>query len=334
MQRPRLISLILCALLLLAALLGCKMLGKNGNLRSSTNKNDRASGSSDKSGDNLTQKTNLYIKECVNKYSSRVMDSYQRYASWLHDIEQGPTGRESIVYGLYDVSDDGQDCINAINKAKSMDPSLPEAEGAADTYASALKEAIKQIKAIYPYYDHEDYKDDGFQRGKEAHGALLAAFKNFQQANRNFDDQVDKLEDEVANKNLEEFKNDPARKYDYAVVDTGVKAKKIVRLVRQTDFSHINVDELQPLIDDFEKSVEALKTAGAKKTMSSFYVSSCDDFLKAAKELMRRVRDKKPFTGMERNWVGTASGWMVEGSPDKLIHQYNEMIQRRGMSNI
>jgi len=251
---------------------------------------------------------------------------------WMHDGEQRPTGREGIVYGLYDVSGDGQDCLSAISKAKSMDPSLPEAEGAADAYGSALKEAINQVKAIYPYYDHKDYKDDGFQRGKAAHASLLAAFKNFQQSNKSFDDQVDKLEDEVANKNLEEFKNDPARKYDYAAVDTGVKAKKIVRLVRQTDFSHINVEELQPLIDDFEKSLEGLKSAGAKKTMSGFYISSCDDFLKAAKELMRRVRDKKPFTGMERSWVGTASGWMVEGSPDKLIHQYNEMIQRRGMS--
>jgi hypothetical protein len=54
--------------------------------------------------------------------------------------------------------------------------------------------------------------------------------------------------------------------------------------------------------------------------------------LKAAKELMRRVRDKKPLTGMERSWVGTSSGWMVEGSPDKLLHQYNEMVSRRGMN--
>ncbi len=260
------------------------------------------------------------------------MDSYRRYASWLKDVERGPTGKEGIVYGLYDINSDGQDCLDAIKKAKGINPELAEAEASADKYAGALKEAIKQIKAIYPYYNHEDYKDDGFQRGKEAHPALLAAFRNFEQANKSFDAQVDKLEDQVAQKNLEEFKDDPSKKYDYTVVDTGIKAKKIMKFVSRSEFFQISVEELQPMIDDFEKSVNELKSAAAKRPLGSFYVSSCDDFLKAAKELMRRVRDKKPFTGIERSWVGTSSGWMVEGSPDKLLHQYNEMVSRRGMS--
>jgi len=328
----RIITFSICACLLLASVLGCKLLSNRNFNRSTSTRDDNPFGASNKSSGGLTEKTNLYIKECVNKYSNSVIDSYRRYASWLKDVERGPTGKESLVYGLYEIHSDGQDCVDAIKKAKSMNPTLPEAEASAEKYADALKEAVKQIKAIYPYYNHEDYKDDGFQKGKEAHPALLAAFRNFEAANKTFDAQVDKLEDQVAQKNLEEFKDDPSKKYNYAVVQTGVKAKKIMKFVTRTEFFQINVDELQPMIEDFEKAVDDLKSAAAKNPMGSFYVSACDDFLKAAKELMRRVRDKKPFTGMERSWVGTSSGWMVEGSPDKLLHQYNEMVSRRGMS--
>lgn len=328
----RSITLLLCACLLLGAVLGCKLLGNRNFGKQTGSRDNGPMGGPNKSTGGLTEKTNLYIKECINKYSNSVNDSYQRYASWIKDIDRGPTGKEGIVYGLYDIHSDGKDCAEAIKKAKGMNPELPEPEAAADRYADALQEAIKQIKAIYPYYDHEDYKDDGFQKGKEAHAALLTAFRNFAAANKTFDAQVDKLEDEVAQKNLDELKDDPSKKYDYSVVETGIKAKRIMKLVSRSEFFQINVDELQPMIEDFEKSVNDLKTAAGKRPLASMYTSSCDDFLKAAKELMRRVRDKKQFTGIERSWVGTSSGWMVEGSPDKLLRQYNEMVSRRGMS--
>jgi Protein of unknown function (DUF3829) len=259
------------------------------------------------------------------------MDSYRRYASWIRDIDKGPTGKENIVYGLYDIRGDGHDCIEATKKAKGIEPEIPEAEASADGYATALQEVITQIKAIYPYYNHEDYKDDGFQKGKAAHPALLKAFRNFEEANKSFDTQVDKLEDDVARNRLNELKGEASKKYEYSVVDTGVKSKKIIKYVKQTEYSQIRVEELQPMIDEFEKAVDDLKSAGANKSLSGLYVSSCDNFLKAAKELMRRVRDKKPFSDFDRRQLGTSGGWMVEGSPDKLIYTYNEMIQRRGM---
>src|SRR6184192_4052492 len=126
-RQERIITLSICALLLFASVLGCKMLGKRNLNRPSSSSDNNPYGGSDKAGDGLTQKTNLYIKQCVNRYSNSVMNSYQRYASWLKDIERGPTGKEGTVYGLYDINSDGQDCIDAIKKAKGINPELPEA---------------------------------------------------------------------------------------------------------------------------------------------------------------------------------------------------------------
>ena len=329
-SRERKITFLICALLLFSVVLGCRQLARK-NYGRTANSGDPNSNSRLKESDGLTEKTNLYIKQCVNNYSNRVISSYGRYASWLRDVEKGPTGKEDIVYGLYEISGDGRDCLDAIKKAKAMEPAIADVETAADGYGAALKEVIAQIKAIYPYYNHEDYKDDNFQKGKAAHPALLAAFKNFEQANKSFDTEVDKLEDAVANKRLNELKGNSSKKYEYLLVDTGIKSKNIVRFVKRTEYSQIKAENLQPLVDDFEKSVDDLKSAAGNRTFSSLYVSSCDEFLKAAKELMRRVRDKKPFSDFERRELGTDAGWMIDGSPDKLINKYNEMIQRRGM---
>ena len=329
-SRQRQVTFLICTLLLFSVVLGCRQLGKR-NSRSLNNRNGNTNGGQVKSTDGLTEKTGLYITQCVNKYSNSVIGSYRRYASWIKDVENGPTGKEGLVYGLYEISGDGQDCVDAIKKARSMEPAVGDAEAAADGYATALKAAIVQINAIYPYYNREDYKDDGFQKGKAAHPALLSAFKNFEQANKAFDGEVDKLEDAVANKRLNDLKGDASKKYEYLVVDTGIKSKNIVRYVKRTEYSQIKVEDFQPMVDDFEKSVDELKSAGASKTFSSLYISSCNDFLKASKELMRRVRDKKPFSDFEKRELGTAGGWMVDGSPDQLINKYNEMIQRRGM---
>ena len=54
--------------------------------------------------------------------------------------------------------------------------------------------------------------------------------RTFEQANKSFDAEVDKLEDSVANKRLNELKGDSAKKYEYPVVDTGIKSKNIVQL--------------------------------------------------------------------------------------------------------
>src|SRR5437870_3881038 len=103
-SNQQIVTSLICVLMLLAVALGCKRLSQrnyNGSSRRGSNTN-----SGGKVTDGLTEKSNLYIKDCVNKYSSSVMNSYRRYASWLKDVEQGPTGKESIVYGLYEINSD------------------------------------------------------------------------------------------------------------------------------------------------------------------------------------------------------------------------------------
>jgi hypothetical protein len=277
----------------------------------------------------LTKKTNLYISKCINQYSTSITNSHRYYLAWVKDPKTGPTGSERIVYGLFDVRGDGQDCADAVAEAAEMDPDLPEVQQAAERYAEAVKEAAKQIREIYPYYDKKDYKDDNFAKGKAAHPALMAAFEKFETADREFTLEVDKLEDEVAQKRLDEVKGNESKKLETAVLDFDIKAKKAMIYASRTEYSQLSADNLQQLADELDTAAGVMRSEGEKQPAASFHLSSADNFVKAYKDLMRRVRDKKPFNSFEQRQLGGAGGWMVEGSPDKVIHEYNSMVRSR-----
>lgn len=328
------LSVLLTVVLVLGATLGCKRIAdlanrKNRDNPTPTARETPAAGEIEEPEVSLAKKTNSYISECFNKYSNRVIESHNRYALWVKNIEQGPTGREIIVYGLYDVNGDGTDCEKAISAAKEIEPSMPEIEDAADNYVVALKAVIEQIRGVNKYYEQEDYKDDNFAKGKQAHAGLIAAFKDFREVNTVFADEVDNLEDQVAAEELERLRGVSGRRYEFLVVESGIKAKKIKTLLQDKQFEQITADELTPLIEDFEKTVEEVRADDAKKTMGGMYVRACEDFTKASKEMMRRIRDNKPFTNSEKQFISSGAGWMVNGSPAKVTKAYNDMISQR-----
>ncbi|REJ78905.1 MAG: DUF3829 domain-containing protein [Acidobacteria bacterium] len=330
------ISSLLGILLLLGAGLGCKQITDavregTSDLESGSSEEysaDPAAGNSDVSVAAITEKTNLYVSKCYNSYSARIVDSYNRYGSWVKDMDAGPTGNERIIYGLYDVNGDGTDCTNAIKEAEGSDPDLPEVESAASEYSDALADVIKQIRRVHDYYDREDYKDDDFELGKRAHPDLIAAFNKFREANDVFGKRVDELEDKAASLQLEAIKDNPERRFETVVIESGLDAKKFKRLIQEKPYDDITVDDLKPLIDEFEGTIQELKKE-SKGPMAGMYISECEKFLVAAKELMRRKRDGTPFSRIDRLQIDSGAGWMVEGSPDKVIWAYNQMIQRR-----
>ncbi len=276
----------------------------------------------------LVKKSNLYISDCFNKYATSVASSHTRYISWVKDPKAGPTGKENIVYGLYQINGDGNDCAASVEKAREMEPSMPEIEAAADQFVVALKDILPKVEDIYGYYDKDDYKDDNFARGKAAHAELIASFENFEKVNKTFGTEIDKLEDNVAQMQLDEFKDDTSKAYQYESVNFSIKAKKIMVYVRENEYSAMKADDMQPMIEEAETALASVKDA-KKSSMSSIFTGQADGFIKAAKELMRRIRDKKPFDSFERGQLGRTGGWMVDGSPDQVVYAYNQMISMR-----
>ena len=92
----------------------------------------------------------------------------------------------------------------------------------------------------------------------------------------------------------------------------------------------INLGALTAASDAYEKEVDAFDAWATQNKSEagnvSSYIGSAKRLLVAGKNLVRRLRDKKPYSSTEKSWMGTASGWMVDGSPDEVLSKYNDVI--------
>jgi hypothetical protein len=76
------------------------------------------------------------------------------------------------------------------------------------------------------------------------------------------------------------------------------------------------------------KAAEAFTGAGITgPKIGSFFIGNAKSFLVTAKALMRRIRDHVPYSAGDRMMLNNAmSGWMVEGSPPRLLRDYNQLV--------
>ncbi len=75
------------------------------------------------------------------------------------------------------------------------------------------------------------------------------------------------------------------------------------------------------------KATEAISGADGDIKIGSMFISNAKSFLTTSKQLMRRVRDKVPYSSGDRMMINAGSGWMIEGSPQRLLRDYNQLIE-------
>lgn len=271
---------------------------------------------------------------CINRLSERSYSSRDRYLSWSK--ASGPTGRERIIYGLYTIYDTS-DCRKSVEKAAAMAPKNEELEKAGAAYADAVGALEPLLKEADDYYSQENYKDDKMAKGKAMHPRLMAAWGAFAAADKDLRGVVQKLNDISQMEEMAEVEKREGRKARWHIMDTMLKAKAVNRVEGNGDPAKMDLAKVQELIGAYEASVKALETyaeahkeagLGAEK-VGSIYVSAAKSYLATAKGLMRRVRDKVPYSSGERMMLSQqGAGWMIEGSPPRLMRDYNELVNR------
>jgi hypothetical protein len=291
-----------------------------------------AAGAALSEDDKLGMKLSGYI-DCINGPSSSVLDSASRYFQWV-DREKGLTGKERNVYGLYD-HDLHTTCVEGIAKSNDADPDDPELEKAATAWLDAYKAVQPLIHDAYGYYDEEDYKDDDFAKGKEMHDGLVKAFDAFREADLALRNVVAAKNDALQERRLAQLEKDEGRKLRFQQANLMAKAKVLMAATEAPSFEALDLPKLEKALeaysaalDETEKYVKANEAEADTVMMFDSFVSEAGDFRKTAKELMRRKRDNKGFSKSELRKIGTSAGWMVDGSPDKLNRDYNDLVNR------
>ncbi|MCL2012734.1 MAG: YiiG family protein [Cystobacterineae bacterium] len=271
----------------------------------------------------LQEKLNLYIG-CYNRADESFQRSLERYASWVKDMDTGPTGKEGLVYGLYSVNG-AEECQQAVEQAKGLPPAMPELEQAATAFAASLGPLQATINEADTYYEGKNHKDDGFAKGKALHKPLVEQANTFTIASRQFSDALDNANDVLQQAHLQRMEKEGGRNLPYFHLLSMIQAKELMRVLMQ---DKVDIAKASEKIDAFEKTINEMdKAPGDKPTLWGMYENNLDNFRNAAKELWRRQRDKTPYTSSEKSLLGTPGDWMVEGSPEKLLKNYNAMVE-------
>jgi len=268
-----------------------------------------------------TEKLNAYVG-CINRLSERAHDSRKRYFSWVG--QNGPTGKERIIYGTYTIYDTS-DCKKNVEKANALEPRDAALEAAASAYVEAVTKLEPMLKDADDYYTQENYKDDKMARGRALHPLLVAAWDAFARADKELRRGVEAINDKRAAEKLAEIERSEGRKARYHVEALMIQAK---RVLRAQDAAAPDVAKITEALNEYESTVKALEQLPADDAkIGSFFTSNAKSFLTTAKQLMRRIRDKVPYSTGDKMMLSAGSGWMVEGSPPRLLRDYNQLIE-------
>lgn len=270
----------------------------------------------------LTEKMNAYIG-CINRLSERSYASRQRYFSWVG--KNGPTGKERIIYGTYTIYDTS-DCKRNVEKANALEPRDAELETAAANYAETVGLLEGLLKEADDYYTQENYKDDKMAKGRALHPRLVAAWDSFAAADQKLRSGIDELQDAIAAQRIAEIERTEGIKDNYHIEAVMLSAK---RLMRAQTASQQDIKAITKALEDYEAILKATETyadANKDSKIGSSFVNTAKSFLTTAKQLMRRVRDKVPYSQGDKMMLDAGGGWMVEGSPARLTRDYNQLV--------
>jgi hypothetical protein len=268
----------------------------------------------------LTEKLNAYVG-CINRLSARSYDSRNRYFSWVS--KNGPTGKERIIYGLYTIYDTS-DCKKNVEKANALEPRDAELEVAASAYADAVGKLEPLLQEADDYYKQEDYKDDKMAKGRALHPRLIAAWDAFAGADQALRTGVDTINDRRALERVAAIEKSEGRTARYHVEVLMIQAK---RIARASDQAKPDAAAITAALAEYEATVKALDGLAAEAKLDSFFISGAKSYLSSAKQFMRRIRDKVPLSQGDRMMINAGGGEMIEGTPQRLMRDYNSLIE-------
>ncbi len=278
--------------------------------------------------------------ECINSASGQVFRSRDRYVSWFPDAKVGPTGKEKIVYGLYKVTPTFVErCKKELaGYRKVKEPPTADLDKLADAFEAKLDAVVPLIETAAKYYEAKDYEDDKLAKAKTMHPGLMKAFDEFGEADKGLRAEIKKLKGGMADRELAKVEKGEGKKLRWNHLKTNMVAEKVVQMGDE-DLTKLDTTAFETLLKEYEAQVDALdayvkanSAEAGKVMMYSTYQGNARKLLNSAKAVLRRARDKKPFSDGDIMMINAGNPQMIEGHPAHLVNAYNDMI--KGSNNL
>ena len=268
----------------------------------------------------LSTKMGFYI-ECVNKVDPIVADSSEAYHSFLAKDDLVNVKRPPIVRPMTGRFDD---CYKAVDEAGKVAPKLADLEEGGAGYVGALRTLAPLMAEADQYYRQEDWKDDGFAKGKDLNGKIVAAFDGFVKARRQLHQTIDKYNDQILARALARIEKEEGRSLHYysrrimndasALLDLGLDPAADPAKVRDAIEAYKNV-----YAEMVAKAEKEPAVASAVKGWPGF-LNRGNNFLHDAKEIQRSIAaqlDKAPGKPVK----------LADMLRHDLIESYNHMVE-------
>jgi uncharacterized protein DUF3829 len=259
-----------------------------------------------------TAKFNAYV-EFLNR-TLRASESLDRYKSWVN-WTTGPTGRERIIYGLYDVYDTTSEAAAATD-ALTKEPLLPELDTAMRDYIAANATLGPILNEANGYYERADYKVDKMAQGKVLHAKIVAAAGPFLAARARVDALVTVEKAKVDLARLDAIEKREGRSAKWHVANVMMRAGRVMDLLPSNAKPIVDLTAFHAAMADYGDAVKAMDEYGAGKP-NAFFV-----FESQPRSLLSKLRDFQEAVDRVKGDARRAGGDQLTW----IVNDYNMMV--------
>lgn len=256
-------------------------------------------------------KMNAYVA-LLNR-SLRAVQSLDRYKSWVN-MKTGPTGRKSIVYGLYEVYDTTRESEKA-SAALTQEPLLPELDAAMRDYIAANAALGPILNEANAYYERADYKTDRMAGGKALHIRIVAAAGPFLAARARADAAFRDEKARVDERQLAAIEQREGRAANWHVVNVMIRARRVVDLLPSGANPVIDIAPFDAAMAGYASAVKDMD-AYSSGHPNAFFV-----FESQPRSLLGKLRDFQEKLDRARGDARRAGGDLTW-----IINDYNMMV--------
>jgi hypothetical protein len=198
-------------------------------------------------------KMNAYV-EFLNR-SLRASESLERYGSWV-DMKNGPTGRESAIYGIYSLYDMREE-MSAAGAAAGAEPVMPELDAAMAAYVDVYQQLAPVIDKASKYYERLDYKSDGMAGGRQFHKEIAALAPTYAERRKAADLALRKEKVKLDLVSLAVLEKNEGRKSRWHVRNVMIHAETMMNLLPDNEKPVTDMAAFEISLDKYALAVRA-----------------------------------------------------------------------------
>lgn len=190
----------------------------------------------------------------------------------------------------------------------ALTPLLEPIDGVAVSYIDSAAALGNTINEMEKYYTRENYKDDGFAKGKALHQTLLKNIEDFKPISEKYHEAIQEINDKRQLTQLKKIEEAEGKTFNYYSLAVMISAKQINKVISADTF---DAEAMMKKVAELETMIAQLKEVNTDGRNSSF-ISSAADYQLQAKNIFVASETMLSILILKRNGCRTLQqdGWL------------------------